>query len=64
MTEILEKLTKCEAIIGYEFTDKIRGASALHTFSSFSEKLDAVLPKNDTVAVLGNIVLQHYLCKK
>jgi hypothetical protein len=61
MALMLEKLTKCGTIIGYELTNKIRGVSALPTLSNFSDKMHEIMPKNDTAAILGNIVLQHYL---
>jgi hypothetical protein len=64
MAVMLEKLTKCETIVGYELTDKVRGVSALPTLSNFSDKMHEIMQKGDIADILGNVVLQHYLYKK
>lgn len=66
MSQLPDKIKKCESIIGYEFTDKRHCVDALYAFSGlYWESGRAVtVKKNDSLGVLGNLVLQHNLCEQ
>ncbi|KAI1629260.1 ribonuclease III domain-containing protein [Exophiala viscosa] len=61
-----EKIRLCEKIINYEFKDKFPCIEALHTFNTsvmYMNELRSVR-KNDSLAVLGDAVLAHHLCRQ
>lgn len=66
MHQITEKVALLEAITGYSFTDKRRGASALFTYNAYCPDFGepTSIKKNDELAIYGDAVLRRHLCEK
>lgn len=58
------KIALCEAHINYIFINRRLCAAALYTFSGVCQDLGVYINKNDTLAVLGDAVLQQSLCEQ
>lgn len=66
MSELESKIRLCEQIINYEFEDKFHCIEALYSFSTeiVYKNERRSIRKNDSLAVLGDSVLAHHLCRK
>lgn len=66
-TRFGEKVSRCEAIIGYEFESKTLCGEALNASGDFTAAYaqggtPRQMPKNDRLAVLGDSVAESHLC--
>ena len=60
-----DRITRCEAIIGYVFKSKALCIEALNAAGDIIFRVDGVpyrLPKNNRLAVYGDSVAASYLC--
>lgn len=66
MSRVADKVERCEAIIGYEFQDKTICIGALYTYSGhyLGPNSYVSIKKNDTLAILGDVIIQHHLCQR
>lgn len=68
-TRFADKVLQCERVIGYSFDEKALCAKALNTAADgMSFYRDGIttrqLPKNDRLAVYGNIAATMALCRR
>jgi len=66
MANFESKITICESIISYDFSDKLHCAIALNTFATMAPIQETYqrLPRNDGMAVYGGTVAASCLCRK
>lgn len=65
MSSLDHKVSLCESKIGYTFTERLRCATALNTASIHLiwESSFRLIPKNQELAVYGNVVMAAKLCR-
>ncbi|EXJ58914.1 hypothetical protein A1O7_06344 [Cladophialophora yegresii CBS 114405] len=66
MARVLEEVTECESIIGYEFREKRHAIRALFAYTGACQYMDSIfgVKKNDGLAIYGDIVIQDHLCRQ
>jgi hypothetical protein len=66
--DALGNVQQCEVLIGYDFGDKDLCIEALHAYPRSmtygSASALGRVRKNDSLAVLGNLVLEEHLCRR
>jgi len=66
MSAYEDKITQCEQLLDYQFTNKMLCLEALQTSGNplLWDKQLRVIRKNENLAVLGDVLMKAHLCKR